>query len=65
MEEIINKQGFCIIDGGFSTQCEAEGANINDELWSSKLIYENPELIEKVHYQFLEAGADVIITSTY
>jgi homocysteine S-methyltransferase len=58
-------QKYCIIDGGFSTECEAQGANISDELWSAKLIYENPDLIRTVHLNYYKAGADVCITSTY
>ena len=64
-ERIVKAQKYLILDGGFSTQCETEGANINDDLWSAKLLYENPDLVERVHLKFYEAGADVAITSTY
>ncbi len=53
------------MDGGFSTECEFRGANIQNELWSSSLIFQNPELIELVHYEFYKAGADICATSTY
>ena len=53
------------MDGGFATECENLGAKIDDDLWSAKLLYEQPDLIEKAHFNFFEAGADVAITSTY
>ena len=64
-ESILKSQNFIVLDGGFSTECECQGANIEDELWSAKLLFENPELVKKVHYDFFQAGADVAITSTY
>ena len=54
-----------ILDGGFATECETHGADIKEKIWSAKLIYEQPELVEKIHYDFYMAGADVAITSTY
>jgi homocysteine S-methyltransferase len=65
LKDILQSQNFVVIDGGFSTECEAQGANISDELWSAKLIYENPDLVRTVHANYYKAGADVCITSTY
>ena len=65
IQDIIDKQGFIVLDGGFATECEKLGAKIDDDLWSAKLLYESPDIIEKVHYNFFESGADVAITSTY
>ncbi|KAJ3702950.1 hypothetical protein LUZ61_006655 [Rhynchospora tenuis] len=66
LEELIERAGGCaVIDGGFATQLEALGADINDPLWSALCLISNPDLIKKVHLQYLEAGADVLITSSY
>ena len=42
-----------------------EGHDLNNELWSAKVLLEAPEAIERVHLEFLTAGADCITTSTY
>ena len=65
MKNLIEQQGFVILDGGFATECENQGASCDSELWSAKLLHENPQLIENVHLAFFEAGADVAITSSY
>ncbi|XP_078444693.1 homocysteine S-methyltransferase family protein [Wolffia australiana] len=66
VEEIVVSAGGCaMIDGGFATQLEIEGADISDALWSAVCLISNPELIKKVHLQYLEAGADIIISSSY
>eukprot|EP00299_Pterocystis_sp_00344_P014891 c7408_g1_i1.p1 GENE.c7408_g1_i1~~c7408_g1_i1.p1 ORF type:complete len:336 (+),score=96.94 c7408_g1_i1:28-1008(+) len=54
-----------IVDGGFATELERRGHNINDTLWSAKVLLEKPEDITAVHIDYLNAGADLIISSTY
>ncbi|KAI0743644.1 Homocysteine S-methyltransferase [Daedaleopsis nitida] len=39
--------------------------DISTPLWSAKPIEDDPELIISAHLAFLQAGADVILTSTY
>ncbi|XP_077247893.1 homocysteine S-methyltransferase 2-like [Tasmannia lanceolata] len=57
--------GFAVIDGGLATELESLGADLNDPLWSAKCLISSPHLIQKVHLDYLEAGADIIITSSY
>ena len=54
-----------ILDGAMATELERYGANINDPLWSAKVLIENPELIRQVHLDYLRAGADIITTASY
>ena len=44
---------------------QVTGVELNDDLWSAKLLLEDPEAIRAAHLAFLEAGADCIITSSY
>lgn len=54
-----------MLDGGLSTQLEQLGANLEGELWTTRVLLEEPGLLARAHHQFLEAGADVIATATY
>ena len=59
-----------VLDGGLGIQLEtlAERRNFavkNDPLWSGRALIEAPDLIEDVHKSFLEAGCDIVTTSTY
>ncbi|KAJ7943167.1 Homocysteine S-methyltransferase family protein [Quillaja saponaria] len=66
LEDLIDKAGGCaVIDGGFATQLERHGASINDPLWSAFCLIKDPHLIQKVHLEYLEAGADILVTSSY
>ena len=61
----LENQGTLILDGGLATALEAKGFDLNDPLWSARLLIEQPEAIRDVHLDFLEAGADCISTASY
>lgn len=54
-----------IIDGGLSTQVERHGVNVNDPLWTARVLLEQPQVISAAHRDFVEAGADILISSSY
>ena len=54
-----------ILDGGIGAELEKNGANMDQDLWCGKCSVDNPELVKKVHENYIDAGADVITTNTY
>lgn len=54
-----------LIDGGISTQLERHGADMHDPLWTARTLLKHPQLIEQAHRDFIDAGADVVITASY
>lgn len=64
-EPFIADKGIVILDGALATELESRGADLNHALWSAKLLKEDPQLIQQVHYDYLIAGADVITTASY
>ncbi|MCA8935366.1 MAG: homocysteine S-methyltransferase [Planctomycetes bacterium] len=54
-----------VLDGGLATELEKRGHDISGKLWSAKVLLEDPGAIEQLHYDYLKAGADIIITSSY
>jgi homocysteine S-methyltransferase len=61
----LRQQGFLVLDGAMATELEARGADIDDPLWSARVLLEQPALIEDVHYDYFAAGADLAITASY
>ncbi|KAG9451947.1 hypothetical protein H6P81_004851 [Aristolochia fimbriata] len=57
--------GVGVIDGGLATELERHGADLNDPLWSAKCLICSPQLVRQVHLDYLEAGADIIISASY
>ncbi|MCB2294431.1 homocysteine S-methyltransferase [Clostridium algoriphilum] len=65
INNILKNFPLIILDGALATELERVGCDINDSLWSAKILAQNPELIEKIHYAYFAAGADCAITSSY
>ena len=57
--------GCLLLDGGLASELERAGHDLNDPLWSARVLLEDPGAVEAVHRAFLEAGADCITTATY
>ena len=53
------------LDGGLSTALENNGNKLTTSLWTGELIRSNPAQITKAHLDFINAGAQIIITSAY
>ena len=65
IERFIEKQGMLMIDGGLATELEERGFQLDNDLWSARILMEEPEAISAVHYDYLKAGADCITTASY
>jgi homocysteine S-methyltransferase len=54
-----------VLDGGLATLLEAHGHDLSSELWSARLLRDDPGAIEAAHREFFEAGAEVATTASY
>ncbi|MFE9771868.1 homocysteine S-methyltransferase [Streptomyces sp. NPDC005931] len=57
--------GTVVLDGGLSNQLASAGHDLSDELWSARLLAEDPEAVTEAHLAYFRAGADVAITASY
>ena len=64
-DAFLRRRGFVLLDGGLATELESAGHDLNDALWSAKVLLEYPEAVEAAHAAYLRAGADCVITATY
>jgi len=65
IRSFLDRFGVLIVDGGLASELERAGFDLNDRLWSAKLLLETPHAIAAVHRRYLEAGADCIISASY
>jgi homocysteine S-methyltransferase len=65
IDTILSQHSIMLLDGALATELESHGCNLNDPLWSARVLLENPELIYQVHYDYYRAGADCAITASY
>jgi homocysteine S-methyltransferase len=62
---ILKQYPAVVIDGALATELERRGCDLKDELWSAKILLEQPEMIKQVHLDYFKAGADCVITASY
>jgi homocysteine S-methyltransferase len=54
-----------VLDGGLATLLEARGHDLSSDLWSARLLTDDPEAIVAAHAEFFDAGAQVATTASY
>jgi homocysteine S-methyltransferase len=57
--------GVVVLDGGFATELERRGHDLSDDLWSARLLRDDPAEVVATHLAFFRAGAQVATTASY
>lgn len=59
------ERGPLILDGATGTELELQGYDVSGHLWSAKYLLDQPEVLAKLHLQYLEAGSDLLLSASY
>lgn len=65
LDVLMETRSGIVLDGGLATELERDGFDLDDPLWSAKVLVEDPDAIRDVHFDYLDAGADCITTASY
>lgn len=65
LARLLAGDGCIVLDGALATELQARGCDLDDPLWSARVLLERPELIYRVHRDYFEAGAQCAITASY
>jgi homocysteine S-methyltransferase len=65
LAELLETQGYVVVEGGLATELERRGADLADPLWSARQLVEGPDLIREVHEAYFAAGADIAVSASY
>jgi homocysteine S-methyltransferase len=58
-------QRVVVLDGGLASELESRGHDLSSELWSARLLRDDPAAIDDVHRAFADAGAEVVTSASY
>ena len=64
-KDLLEKQEVIILDGALGTELERQGYDVSGQLWSAKYLLENPQILQDLHEAYVQAGSDIITTSSY
>jgi homocysteine S-methyltransferase len=65
LTRFVRHRGQVVLDGGLATALESRGFDLNDSLWSARVLLDEPHAIRDLHFDYLVAGADCTTTATY
>ncbi|MFN3706648.1 homocysteine S-methyltransferase [Microcella sp.] len=54
-----------VLDGGLGSHLEASGHDLSGELWSARLLHDEPDAIRDAHRDYFTSGADIAISASY
>jgi homocysteine S-methyltransferase len=54
-----------ILDGGTGTEIQAYGVPMHDQVWCAEANRTHPDIVRRVHSDYIAAGADVITANTF
>jgi homocysteine S-methyltransferase len=61
----LDLNGLHVLDGAMATELERKGFDLDGPLWSAHVLETSPQAISAVHREYLEAGADCLLTASY
>ena len=65
IKQRLENNDIVILDGAIGAELEKKGAKMHKDLWCGTCSIEYPDLVKKVHEEYISAGADIITTNTY
>ena len=65
MIEKLHAGRILLLDGGTGTELEKRGVPMDPGAWCGIAALDNADILEKIHTDYLDAGADIITTNTY
>jgi S-methylmethionine-dependent homocysteine/selenocysteine methylase len=59
------ERGAVVLDGATGTELERRGVSSRLPLWSAGALLDAPEVVEAIHRDYVEAGADILVANTF
>ena len=56
LKQILDREGILVLDGSMGTALENLGADLNNKLWTARVLADRPELVKEVHIQYFRAA---------
>ena len=65
LHERLARGDVVILDGATGTELERRGVPMDGQAWSATATLTHPEVVRRVHEDYIRAGSDVVITNTF
>ena len=58
-------RGILMLDGAMGTELHRRGVDTGLPLWSAAAVVTHPQIVRRIHREYIESGADIITTNTF
>ena len=65
LQERLARGEIIILDGAMGTELEKRGVPMDGVAWSGAAVKTHPQIVRQIHADYIQAGADIIITNTF
>ncbi|MBI5471277.1 MAG: homocysteine S-methyltransferase family protein [Ignavibacteriae bacterium] len=65
LADLLKRKRPAILSGAMGTEIERRGVSIALPLWSAASVRTAPDVVLQIHRDYIEAGADIIVTNTF
>jgi homocysteine S-methyltransferase len=59
------RRGVLMLDGAMGTELHRRGVDTGLPLWSAAAVVTHPQVVRRIHLEYIESGADIITTNTF
>jgi len=59
------KRPVLMLDGAMGTELKRRGVDTGLPLWSAAAVVTHPQVVRRIHLEYIESGADIITTNTF
>lgn len=64
-KERIQQKKLVLLDGATGTELQRRGFELTSPEWSARIIREQPEHLEQVHRDYVDAGSEIVTANTF
>ncbi|TKB10680.1 homocysteine S-methyltransferase family protein [Desulforhopalus sp. IMCC35007] len=65
IEEKLEQGQVVLLDGATGTELEKRGVPMNSKAWSAEAIATHPSIVQAVHEDYIQAGADIVTVNSF
>ena len=59
------RKKYLVLDGAMGTELNRRGVQTKLPLWTAESNISHPFLVEQIHKEYIQSGADIITTNTF
>lgn len=65
LAELLSRRPALLLDGALGTELQRRGIDTRLPLWSARALLTHPEIVLRIHREYVEAGVDIVTANTF